>query len=145
MKNSKKFWFQVENWGNYGEILGILVQKYQRGEVIFFVPLKLGTRVGHEKLNIAIFEFYDFAKKNRRKIRFKFEKSEKIYKGFPRKKNYMGILCKMNADQNYMEFFCKFFCWRSLINLEGNSFIKYKREIFTKNFLVKKYFHENSS
>ena len=50
----------------------------------------------------------------------------------------MGILCKMNTDQNYMEFFCKFFCWRSLINLEGNSFIKYKREIFTKDFLVKK-------
>ena len=23
----------------------------------------------------------------------------------------MGILCKMNTDQNYMEFFCKFFCW----------------------------------
>ena len=66
--------------------MGILVQKYKRGEVIFFVPLKLGTRVGHEKLNIAIFEFYDFAKKNRRKIRFKFEKSEKIYKGFPCKK-----------------------------------------------------------
>ena len=52
----------------------------------------------------------------------------------------MGILCKMNTDQNYMEFFCKFFCWRSLINLEGNSFIKYKREIFTKDFLVKNIF-----
>ena len=63
LKNSKKFRFQVENQGNYGEIWGILVQKYQRGEVIFFVPLKLGTRVGHEKLNFAIFEFYDFAKK----------------------------------------------------------------------------------
>ena len=49
--------------GKYGEIWGILVQKYQRGEVIFFVPLKLGTRVEHEKLNFAIFEFYDFAKK----------------------------------------------------------------------------------
>ena len=63
LKNSKKFRFQVENQGNYGEIWGILVQKYQRGEVIFFVRLKLGTRVGHEKLNFAIFEFYDFAKK----------------------------------------------------------------------------------
>ena len=41
----EKFRFQVENLGNYGEIWGILVQKYQRGEVIFFVPLKLGTRV----------------------------------------------------------------------------------------------------
>ena len=70
--NYKKFRFQVENLGNYGEIWGILVQKYQRGEVIFFVPLKLGTRVEHEKLNFAIFEFYDFAKKNRRKIRFNF-------------------------------------------------------------------------
>ena len=55
---------QILSWklGKFGEILGILVQKYQRGEVIFFVPLKLGTRVGHEKLNIALFEFYDFAK-----------------------------------------------------------------------------------
>ena len=63
----EKLRFQVENLGNYGEIWGILVQKYQRGEVIFFVPLKLGTRVGHEKLNIAIFEFYDFAKKKSEK------------------------------------------------------------------------------
>ena len=63
LKNSKKFRFQVENYGNYGEILGVLIQKYQREEVIFFVPLKLGTRVGHEKLNFEIFEFYDFAKK----------------------------------------------------------------------------------
>ena len=48
--------------------------------------------------------FSDFAQKMWKKIRFKFEKSEKIYKRFPRKKNYMGILYKMNADQNYMEF-----------------------------------------
>ena len=68
----EKLRFQVKNLGNYGEIWGILVQKYQRGEAIFFVPLKLGTRVGHEKLNFAIFEFYDFAKKNRRKIRLNF-------------------------------------------------------------------------
>merc|ERR1712208_109792 len=67
---------------------------------------------------------------------------KKFTKDFHVKKNYMGILCKMNTDQNYMEFFCTFFCWRSLINLEGNSFIKHKREIFTKDFLVKKYFHE---
>ena len=92
----------------------------------------------------AIFEFSDFAQKMWKKIRFKFEKSEKIYKGFPCKKKYMGILCKMNTYQNYMQFFCKFFCWRSQINLEGNSLIKYKREIFTKDFHVKKYFHENS-
>merc|ERR1712001_91977 len=108
------------------------------GKVIqkgFFFSLKISSDVVQEKLNFAIFEFYDFAKKNRRKIRFKFEKSEK---------NYKGILCKMNADQNYMEFFCNFFCWRSLINLEGNSFIKYNRKIFTKDYLVKKYFHENS-
>merc|ERR1712208_59457 len=50
----------------------------------------------------------------------------------------------MNTYQNYMQFFCTFFCCRSLINLEGNSFIKYKRGIFTKDFLVKKYFHGNS-
>ena len=30
----------------------------------FFFTLKLGTRVGHEKLYFAIFEFYDFAKKS---------------------------------------------------------------------------------
>merc|ERR1712030_201543 len=49
--------------------------------------------------------------KIRKKSDSKFENPEKIYKGFPRKKkNYMGILCKMNTDQNYMEFFCKFFC-----------------------------------
>ena len=34
----------------------------------------------------AIFEFSDFAQKMWKKIRFKFEKSEKFYKGFPRKK-----------------------------------------------------------
>ena len=34
----------------------------------------------------GIFEFSDFAKKMWKKIRFKFEKSEKFYKGFPRKK-----------------------------------------------------------
>merc|ERR1712208_233649 len=49
---------------------------------------------------------------------------KKFTKDFQVKKKYMGILCKMNADQNYMEFFCKFFCWRSLINLERNSFKK---------------------
>ena len=52
-----------------------------------------------------IFNFSDFAQKMWKKIRFKFEKSEKFYKGFARKKNYMGILCKMSTDQNYMEFF----------------------------------------
>ena len=59
-------------------------------------------------------------------------KIEGDYKGFLFKKiNFMGI-------------FCKFFCWRSLVNLDGNSFIKYKRENFTKDFLVKEYFHGNS-
>merc|ERR1712030_286002 len=53
------------------------------------------------------------------------------------KKNYMGILCKMNTYQNYMQFLCKFFCCRSLINLERNSFIKYKMDIFTKDFHAK--------
>ena len=50
----------------------------------------------------------------------------------------MGIPCKMNQDQNYGEFFCKFFCWRSPNNLQGNSFIKSNRNIFTKDFHVKK-------
>ena len=53
----------------------------------------------------------------------------------------MGILCKINTDQNYMEFFCKFFCWRSLINLEGSSFIKYK--FFYKRMMGSKYFVES--
>ena len=75
--------------GNFGEILGILVQKYQRGEVIFFVSLKLGTLVGHEKLNFAIFEFYDFAKKNQKKIRFNF--------------------LNFDIDSIYIEFPCDFF------------------------------------
>ena len=34
----------------------------------------------------GIFEFSDFAQKMWKKIRFKFENSEKIYKGFPCKK-----------------------------------------------------------
>ena len=34
----------------------------------------------------GIFDFSDFAQKMWEKIRFKFEKSEKFYKGFPRKK-----------------------------------------------------------
>jgi len=44
----------------------------------------------------TIFEFSDFAKTMWKKIRFKFENPEKVYKGFPRKKNTMGILCKLN-------------------------------------------------
>ena len=72
--------------GNYGEIWGILVQKYQRGEVIFFVPLKLGTRVGHEKLNIAIFEFYDFAKKIGEKSDSSLKSRKKFTKDFHVKK-----------------------------------------------------------
>jgi len=36
----------------------------------------------------AIFDFSDFAKKMWKKIRFKFEISEKFYKGFPWKKNF---------------------------------------------------------
>jgi len=93
----------------------------------------------------AIYDFSDLAKKMWKKIRFKFENSEKICKGFPCKFFFsMGIHCKMNTGPNYMEFFCKFFCWRSLINLKGNFFIKYKRGNFTKDFLVKNYFHGNS-
>ena len=47
------------------------------------------------------------------KFDFKFESWENFYKGFPfKKKNYMGIPCKMNQDQNSMGFFCKVFCWK---------------------------------
>merc|ERR1712177_112012 len=90
------------------------------------------------------FRLSDFAQKTWKKIRFKFEKSENFTKDFHAKKKYMGILCKMNTNQNYMQFFCNFFCWRSPVNLQGNSFIKYKMDIFTKDFHAKKYFHENS-
>ena len=55
-----------------------------------------------------IFEFSDFPKKWWKKIRFKFEESEKIYKGFPRKKKYMGNLCKMNTDHRDPKRFFKF-------------------------------------
>jgi len=36
----------------------------------------------------GIFEFSDFAQKMWKKIRFKFEISEKFYKGFPCKKKF---------------------------------------------------------
>ena len=65
--------------GNLGELLGILVQKYQRGEVIFFVLLKLGTRVVHEQLNFAIFEFYDVAEKKSEQNPINFLKFWKIF------------------------------------------------------------------
>ena len=51
------------------------------------------------------------------KFNFKFEIRENFYKGFPCKKKYMEIPCKMNQDQNSMGFFCKVFCWRFPINL----------------------------
>ena len=54
---------QGENLGNFGDFLGILVQKHLRGEVKNFFLLKLGTRLVHGKLNFAIFEIYDFAQK----------------------------------------------------------------------------------
>ena len=44
----------------------------------------------------------------------------------------------MNPDQNYREFFCKIYCWRSPINSYGNPFVKFKRNNFKKDFLVKK-------
>merc|ERR1712212_1118033 len=69
----------------------------------------------------AIFVFSDFAQKIWKKIRFEFENREKIYKGFPCKKNYR-------------EFLCKIFCWRSPINLQGNSFIKFHRKKIYKGF-----------
>ncbi len=53
----------------------------------FFVPLKLGTRVGHEKLNFAIFEFYDFAKKIGEKSDSSLKSRKKFTKDFHVKKN----------------------------------------------------------
>merc|ERR1712115_599253 len=64
----------------------------------------------------------------------------KFTKDFHVKKIYMGILCKLNTNQNYVQFFSNFFCWRSVVNLQGNSFIKYMREIFFKGFPCKKEF-----
>ena len=59
-----------------------------------------------------IFEFSDFAKKMWKKIRFKFEKSEKFYKGFP----------------------CNFFTWKSFVNF----FIIFKLESdFFPHFFAK--------
>ena len=115
-------------------------------KIFLFSPisLKIWSFIVQDKYICVIFEFSDFAQKMWKKIRFKYEMSDKFYKRFSCKKNYMGILCKMNTNQNYMQFFCNFFCWRSLVNLQGNSFIKYKMDIFTKDFHAKKHFHENS-
>ena len=52
---------------NFGDFLGILVQKHLRGKVKNFFLLRLSTRLVHEKLNFGIFEFYDFAEKNWKK------------------------------------------------------------------------------
>ena len=57
----------------------------------------------------AIFEFSDFAQKSWKKIRFKFEISEKFYKGFPLKKIFPR------------ESFVK---WTH-IKIKGNSFVKF--------------------
>ena len=72
------------------------------------------------------------------KLNFKFESWENFTKDFPVIFFFMRILCKTNPDQNYREFFCKIFCWRSSINLYGNLFLKFKRNNFRKDFLVKK-------
>merc|ERR1712115_587576 len=50
-----------------------------------------------------------------------------------------------HVKKNYVQFFCKFFFWRSVVNLQGNSFIKYMREIFTKDFHVKNISMKNLS
>merc|ERR1712030_194334 len=45
---------------------------------------------------------------------------------------------KMNPDQNWNEFLCKIFCWRSPINWYGNSCIKFiKSQFIIKEFLTK--------
>ena len=44
------------------------------------------------------------------------------------KKIPKGILCKLNPFKNSREFFCKFFCWRSPINLWVNYFKNLTRQ-----------------
>ena len=107
----------------------------QKGSLI---SLKLGTLEIHDKWMCGILEFWWNNFLMGIKFDFKFEIWEKFYKGFPCKKKIVRILCKMSPNQNYREFFCKIFCWRSPINLKWNSFSKFKRNNFTNNFLVKK-------
>ena len=54
------------------------------------ISLKLGTLKVQEEKIFAIFDFSDFAQKMWKKIRFKFESREQIYKGFPCKKFFPG-------------------------------------------------------
>ena len=56
------------------------------GKNIFFDFPKICTLEVHNK--IMCVEFSDFAQNMWKKIRFKFEMSEKFYKGFPWKKNF---------------------------------------------------------
>ena len=65
----------------------------------------------------AIFDFWWNNFLMGMKFNFKFEIWEIFTKDFHVKKVNVGILCKMNSNQNCMEFFCKSFCWRSLVNL----------------------------
>ena len=46
----------------------------------------------------------------------------------------MGILCKMNPDKISREFLYKITVGGP-INLQGNSFIKFNRKYFTRDFL----------
>ena len=87
----------------------------------------------------TIFEFSDFAKKMWKKIRFKFENPEKVYKGFPRKKNPMGILCKLNLYQNLKGFLLLKYCRRSVLLIIREFIIKMNANQILKEFPYKIY------
>ena len=53
--------------------------------------MKLGSFKVQDELIFAIFVFSDFAQKMWKKIRFKFENREKIYKGYPCKKKHPSL------------------------------------------------------
>ena len=108
------------------------------------ISLKLCTLKVENKSMCAIFEFWWNNFLMGMKLNFKFESWGTFYKGVScKKKKSKGFLCKMNPHQNYMEFFCKIFCWRSQIKLQGNSFIKWIGKIY-KGFPCKKKLCGNS-
>ena len=67
----------------------------KKGSLIF---LKLGTLKFKNKKMCPIFEFSDFAQKMWKKIRFKFEKSEKIYRRSSERSGYVDS-CKVNDER----------------------------------------------
>ena len=116
---------QGENLANFGDFLGILVQKHLRGEVKKFFLLRLSTRLVHEKLNFGIFEFYDFAEKNWKKIRFKFWNFGNFSSKTPTRR---GLFVK------------KKLLWISLLKVFYKGFIRDFLVNFTREFLIKNFY-----